>query len=236
MNLKSFGCSFIFGTELSDVAQNLLSIASQLTWPAKVAKGINYNYQCYARPGSGNLQILERVLVHASQSHPDDIFVIGWSWIDRFDYLNPSSTWTMLPPLTPWETIMPVDTTDLAKTYFKELHSQYSDKLTTLIYMKTAIDVLRQHNLKFVMTYIDNLVFETEWQPNPAIKDLQDYIWPSITRFDGQNFIDWSRNKEFKISPTMHPLDDAHSAAADYIMQQVFDKKNTNVPTPPALS
>ena len=62
MNLKSFGCSFIYGNELSDeVGTEVYLNPSQLTWPALLSKQYDYGYQCYARPGSGNLQIAEKV-------------------------------------------------------------------------------------------------------------------------------------------------------------------------------
>jgi hypothetical protein len=43
MNLKSFGCSFIFGSELSDDGRNgLYATGSRLTWPAHVAQHLGY--------------------------------------------------------------------------------------------------------------------------------------------------------------------------------------------------
>lgn len=238
MNLKSFGCSFIFGTDLNDCLNNS-PMPSRVTWPALIAKELNANYQCYARPGSGNLQILERLLTQINSADSDDVFVIGWTWIDRFDYIDSADNhWAdaiMLSPKTSWKTIMPGSATDLAQTYYKTLHSQYQDKLNTLIYMKTAIDLLQERNIKFVMTYMDNLTFETEWQSNVAISELQKYIQPHTTQFEGTNFLDWSKKKGFDISPSLHPVESAHSSAADYVMRQVFDKKNTSGLVPPAL-
>ena len=89
MQVKSFGCSFIFGSELADDGKNgLYAIGSRLTWPALLAKHYNYQYQTHARPGSGNLQILERMLNQTAVSDNLDLFVIGWTWIDRFDYYD----------------------------------------------------------------------------------------------------------------------------------------------------
>ena len=63
MKLKSFGCSFIFGSELHDDGYGgPHATPSQHTWPALLAKDLGYDYQCYARPGSGNLRILNEVL------------------------------------------------------------------------------------------------------------------------------------------------------------------------------
>ena len=63
MMLKSFGCSFIYGSDLSDDGKGFpLASPSKLSWPSLLAQSLNYTYECYARPGSGNLRILEKVL------------------------------------------------------------------------------------------------------------------------------------------------------------------------------
>ena len=74
--LKSFGCSFIFGTDLSD-STNLK--ASYSTWPAHMAKHLGYQYGCLAKGGIGNFQILQRVLDHINFTN-NDLFVIAWTW------------------------------------------------------------------------------------------------------------------------------------------------------------
>ena len=135
MKLKSFGCSFIFGTDLDDDGR----AASNLTWPAQIAKKLNYQYECYARPGAGNLQIMEQVLNQCEDPEPV-MFVIGWTWIDRFDYYN--AHWNPQQSLSPWQTIMPIDQDTLANTYYRDLHSEYRDKLTNLTYIKLVLDTL----------------------------------------------------------------------------------------------
>ena len=57
--VKSFGCSFSFGTDLPDINNNQ---PSKLTWPALVANHLDLKYECYAVGGCGNLQILENIL------------------------------------------------------------------------------------------------------------------------------------------------------------------------------
>jgi hypothetical protein len=204
MILKSFGCSFIYGTDLA---------SPELTWPSLLSQDINYEYQCHARAGIGNLQILEKIL---NQTTIDDsaLFVIGWTWIDRFDYNNPAND--------QWKTIMPSDADKIASTYYRDLHSQYRDKFTTLVYIKTAIDTLKQKHIPFLMTYIDELLFETQWHTTPAIIDMQNYVRPYMTTFDNQTFLNWSKQKGFSISESFHPLESAHQAAFELI-QPRFD-------------
>ena len=120
---------------------------------------------------------------------------------------------------------MPIDKTALAETYYRELHSEYQDKLTSLTYIKTAVDTLRQKNIPFVMTYMDHLLFDQKWHATPAIVDLQNYIKPYMNLFDDKTFLEWSKSKGFKITAQAHPLEPAHLAAAEYMIK-VFDKQN----------
>jgi len=231
MKLKSFGCSFIFGSELADDGRELpIPTPSNFTWPAHLARYLKYDYQCYARPGSGNLQIAERVLSHATDVD-DSMFIVGWTWIDRFDYTNSTiSNSQEASQWTNWRTIMPVDETKLAKTYYQGLHTEYRDKLTTLMSIRLVIDTLKQKNIPFLMTYIDDLIFDQQWHVTPAVTDLQEYVLPYMTTFDNLNFVGWSKKNRYPITKIGHPLEEAHAAAGDYIIK-VFDKQKTNVLT-----
>lgn len=224
MRIESFGCSFIFGTDLADDGRNThRATPSQLTWPAHLARYLGKEYQCYARPGSGNLQILDRVLNRAAVDDCADLFVIGWTWLDRFDYYDPIYD----PNINrnPWSTIMPIDKTELAHVYYRDLHSEYRDKFTSLSYIKLVVDTLSQKNIPFLMTYMDELLFDQRWYNTPAIMDLQNYVKPHLTTFEGQTFLNWSKSQGFEISPTLHPLESAHQAAGEYMIK-VFDKQN----------
>ena len=223
MILKSFGCSFIFGSELSDDGKNRkYATGSKLVWPAIFAQNHNYQYHTYARPGSGNLQILERLMSNLAGTINDDVMcVIGWTWIDRFDYCTETSQW----PGLPWATLMPIDVTETAQVYYKNLHSELRDKLVNLLYIRQAIDILKEKSIPFVMTYMDHLLFDTRWNTTPAITELQNYVKPYMTTFDGLNFQEWTKKNNFPITKIGHPLESAHQAAADYIIQ-AFDTKN----------
>ena len=205
--IKSFGCSFVYGSDLADDGHGVVGAdASKLTWPALLAQHNNWHYQCYAHPGRGNAFILDQILKHAGAD--DSVFVVGWTWIDRYDYIDDSES---------WQTLRPSQNTAESHFYYKHLHSQYLDKLKTLTYVKTAIDVLQQLDTPFVMTYMDELLLEKEWHTTPATECLQQYIEPHLTTFDGDTFLTWSQNQGYKISPELHPLESAHAAAAKYI-------------------
>ena len=225
MKLKSFGCSFIFGSELADDGRGYLSAKpSQFTWPALLAQDLNYNYECYARAGAGNLRILEKILAQTTVEDPA-IFVIGWTWMDRFDYtVNPTEPVIYTELIRAemignetWKTVRPGDSDSRAHNYYRDLHSEYRDKITNLIYIKTAIDTLKQKNIPFIMTGIDENLFDTQWHITAAVRSLQESIQPYMTRFEGKTFLEYSKEKGFPISGTMHPLESAHKSAFELI-------------------
>jgi hypothetical protein len=112
---------------------------------------------------------------------------------------------------------MPIEQSDIARVYYRDLHSEYSDKLSNLAYVKLAIDTLNQKKILFLMTYMDESLFDCESNISDAVRDLQDYVRPYMTKFDGQTFLHWSQTHGFPISKTSHPLEAAHAAAAELI-------------------
>jgi hypothetical protein len=216
MLVKSFGCSFVYGTDLSD---QVGSAPSQLTWPAVFSQRQGHHYRCYAQGGIGNLAIADMALTQIALDY-SALFIIGWTWIDRFDYVSSTSDNKI------WSTVRPVDGDDVAKTYYRHLHSESRDKLSSLMAMRVVIDSLQERGFPFVMTYMDELLFDRSYNTTPAIVALQDYVRPHMTTFEGQTFLNWSRSKGYAESAGWHPLEAAHSAAADIIIQAV-DKRNT---------
>lgn len=200
--LKSFGCSLIFGTDLHDDGRNgPHATPSKHTWPALLAKHLKRDYYCYARPGIGNLQILERVLGSIDDS--DTVYVIGWTYSDRFDYRERGQ----------WHSLMPIENTQLARTYYANLQDNDRDQLTALCYIQTAITALG--NRKYIMICQDRSILISNG--NPAVELLLQSVRPCIQTFEGASFLDWCRDHGYPISATQHPLEAAHSAAAEVI-------------------
>lgn len=200
MKLKSFGCSFVYGSELADCGFKSTT-PSRLTYPALLAQDLGYEYNCHARGGSGNLQILNSILEHVNQEPA--LFVVNWTWIDRFDYVDNQEL---------WQTLLPGHDDRLSDFYYRNLHSQYIDKLRTLTCMFTAINALKQRH-QFIMTAMDDLIAETRFHFNPAIEYLQHEVLPYIKSFDGCNLLDFARKNNYEVSDLWHPLEAAHQAA-----------------------
>ena len=216
MKLKSFGCSFFYGSDLSDqVDHDWPPFAhSDLTWPSLIAKDQELIYECYACPGTGNLKILCDIISQASLEE-SAVFVINWTWIDRFDFVNDAEQWTTLRPL--------VDD-HVSKIYYKHLHSQIKDMITSIYAVNTAIDFLRERQIPFVMTYMDPLILENidpDWHDPKYVSVMQKKIKNFLNDFDGKNFLDWSRDQGFAVSENWHPLEQAHQAAANYMLPKI---------------
>ena len=205
MNLRSFGCSFTAGTDLFGVDN---------VWSNLIAERLGTIHLNHGQAGIGNLRIAELAMLH---SQPGDVCVVNWTWIDRFDFIDVVSE--------DWKTILPVDVNNYAKTYYRYLHSQYRDMLSSLMLATSLIDYFERNGIRFMMTIIDDLWFESveeSWHNPRAIKHLQNRLKPYVHYFEGQNFLAWSKTKGFPISATSHPLDPAHEAAAD-LMQPIIE-------------
>jgi len=229
MKLKSFGCSFVYGTDLHDDGRDLpRSTPSKHTWPALLAQHLGHAYECYARPGSGNLQIWENI-VNQITTQESALYVIGWTWIDRFDYIHENApNWFNG---TRWKTIMPIDQDITAEMYYRDIHSEHLDKMQSLIYVKSAIDLLLENKCQFIMTLMDNLLLDQRWNISSGMLPMQRYVEPYFSSFAGQNFVDYSRDRGHPISTTMHPLESAHRDVADYVIDNLdyYIKGNNNV-------
>jgi hypothetical protein len=206
MLVKSFGCSFVFGTDLLD---QMSSIPSKLTWPAVFSQQQGHHYRCYANGGTGNLAIADSILKEVALD-VTALFIVGWTWIDRFDYIDENQEWS---------TIRPGSLSDLAKTYYQELHSETRDKLASLMTIRTVIDSLKERDFPFIMTYMDELLFDRTYNTTTTIRALQDYVKPYMTTFEGKTFLDWSRGHGYPESANWHPLEQAHAAGAELMIK-----------------
>lgn len=203
--LKSFGCSFIFGSELQDDCTNK---PSGLTWPALIAKNLDFKYECYARPGQGNFKIYCDILANSYCN--DSIYLINWTWIDRFDYIDSKEQ---------WNTLRPAQENQIQDFYYRNLHSQFRDMVANAAWIVSAAEHLKSLKCPFIMTYMDyNLLtpVDPNWHNPRYLEILQHKLSEILINFDKLNFLDWSRQHNYAISNSWHPLDQAHQAAADY--------------------
>jgi hypothetical protein len=149
--IKSFGCSFVYGSDLNDADIAPTGdpitgyVPSKYTWPALIAKKLNFDYECYALPGQGNFKIYSDILLN-SYKNEDSVFLINWTWIDRFDYVN---------DLEQWQTLRPAGESKEQNFYYRHLHSQLCDTISSARYMLSAAEQLKSLNCPYVLTSIE---------------------------------------------------------------------------------
>lgn len=214
--IVSCGDSFFYGIDLSDcptwASPMKVNPPSQRTWPALIAQHLGDSYTCYANVGVGNLNILKQIISACQTYGNDAVYIINWTWIDRFDYADPEQD--------TWHTVRPaLDDPNKDKFYYKNFHSELADKFTNLIYVSQALDILQGR--RFLMTYMDHLLLDSQWHAPDYVRYLQAKVSPHLGSFEGMNFLEWSKHKSCPISEHWHPLDQAHQLAADYWLDQV---------------
>jgi hypothetical protein len=212
--IKSFGCSFIYGSELTGESFEYMYSSSLVSWPSLIAEDLQINHECYASPGAGNFKIYCDILANSFKNE-SSIFLINWTWIDRFDYIN---------PVEKWQTLRPSEESDLEKFYYKNLHNQLRDMISSASYIVAAAEHLCSLNCPYIMTYMDYNLLEpinSQWHDPRYLEVLQQKLKKILVDFDGKNFLDWSRYNNYAISDAWHPLEDAHRAAADYWLPTV---------------
>ena len=216
MRIRSFGCSFIFGTVLKDDGRNEpRARASQLTWPALLAQRLGVDYACDARGGSGNLHIADKVMMRATQERSDEIFIVQWSYIDRFDWIDPLAHERHYKDHSGWTGILPGNRDREGEFYYRHIHTQLFDQYRSLIQAAATVDLLVRRKQRFLMCYVDPLMFERRFPLPNTLTALQEHLWPHMLDFETHDFVHWSRLQGFPISGTGHPLEQAHQAAAD---------------------
>jgi hypothetical protein len=218
MKVKSFGCSFTYGSDLEDCLYPMR--ASKLVWPALLAEHFDLDYECHAQPGIGNLRIMNSVIEHSYYNDPA-VFIINWTWLDRFDYINPVDEI--------FTTLRPNENNLENQLYYRHFYNQFHTMLTSASYIVSTIKILESKGITFLMTAQDTILTEPvdqTWQDPRAITALQKTLKPYINWFDDMSFLEWSRKNGFPESDTWHPLEQAHRAAAN-LMIKVFDIQKT---------
>jgi hypothetical protein len=212
----SFGDSFTWGSDLSDCEDMNPSVAldivldsySRKTWPALLAEHLGIEYQCKAFPGFSNSSIVRQIL--STEILSTDLVIVNWTWIDRWDFYDNNNCYIRKG----WVTLSPGDQKhEFFKPYYKYFQSELWDKYETLKNIQLAFGMLDN----FISTAVDPLTVDTQWHCPAYVKTLIDNVSPALTWFENKGFYDWAKDKNLPISDKLHPLEQAHQAAFEYI-------------------
>lgn len=215
--IVSFGDSFIFGNELQDNANGSKG------WPGLAARELGWDYETRAVAGCGNDAILRQILEYFSSNAAENtLAVINWTWALRWDfYCVGAETWTTIgPTCVPSKLSSLVGDTEAERIigFYQDYtgHSSVWEKWRSVCNIYTAQRYLDAIGVKSIETFIDREVLIDEEHCPDYVKVLQKQIKPRLRTFEGMSFLDWSRTKGFIVTdPGLHPLEDAHRAAAD---------------------
>ena len=211
------GDSFTRGDELTDCSTHSRIAPhhthSLSTWPALVAKKLGIEYDCMTIGGRGNHWISMSVSTYL-EKHRDALFIINWSWFERFDYIDVvTGEWTVTHPR---------HTDQLDHYFYKHIDSEKWNLHRNLQQIHSTICLLKQNNIDFIMTCMDPLLHYNENFVTPLQAQVNHYI----VNFYGYTFLEWAKHKNFEIGPGGHPLEKAHVEAAKYINMATTEGKN----------
>lgn len=217
MKIVSFGDSFVYGTELAN------NVNGSQSWVARAARNIGVDYETLATPGCGNERIAQQVLKYfANNSAQDTLAVINWTWSMRWDvYFVANEAWTTIGPSCVPSNLQDTLSQDQASRVI-DFYNDYTgnsmlwDRYRTLQAMATAQGYLAAKAVPNVQTYMDFTVFDQTYHAPDYIQELQKIVSKPLETFEGKNFLDWSLARGYAVTqPWQHPLEDAHSAAAE---------------------
>lgn len=214
--IVSFGDSFVFGSELADNSDGSKS------WVGQIARNLGTAYRTFAVPGCGNDYIARQIYSYFSSAPVENtLAVINWTWASRWDfYIVKHETWITLGPTCVPEKLQNfVDQTQSQRIV--DFYKDYANssitwnKFRNLQTMYAVQSYLKSRNITAVETYMDDMLFETKYHNPDYIEEMQNLVKPRLKSFQGLNFLDWSRKNNYAVTDTgLHPLEDAHAAAA----------------------
>lgn len=209
-SIQTFGDSFLFGSDLND-CDNITGY-SHKTWPALIAKDLKLDYSCYAESGRGNQSIAFKIFRYANKN---SLNIVNWSWVDRFDY---HFDWKSGGG---WPYSIRPDGSEISNFYYKNIHSEYDDKVKNLTIIYSALSYLKNNSMPFIMTYMDHLIVDSV----TGIDHLRKEVCNNLQTFpNDQTFLEWSRANGYPESENWHPMELAHEVAAKH-WKPVYEKE-----------
>ena len=191
--LLAGGCSFTYGSELSD--DNRGKSPSNKTWSACLSNAAGANYFCVARVGMGNAGIARRVFNYIANNEEKCFVVIMWSFSSRYDWAMPRHRVledTRWATITPWDTELKqkevaeklsgseavFETWKLRRQQYQETGiGSFADALyrhaanqyhETYLSWKSIVwlqNILEKRKIPYLFTLADNTLFYDEFTP-----------------------------------------------------------------------
>ena len=239
------GDSFIWGVELADCKPGN---HSTLTWPALLTKQNNFEYRCVAQPGAGNDSIARHVIKQCEESLGQDLVVIvQWTfpWRFGFRYLDPIG-WVNIDLNVvsqefggEWseneiKKFKQLGILNFAEQFYKYIGTtEYWPVYSTLKEILLLQGYLKSKGIPYIFAAANNIFYtNTIMAPTDIyVKNLYDqidqnnwYYFPPGKQANEtttpRGFYQWALENKYTIGSGGHPLEQAHSDAAELIKEK----------------
>ena len=228
MKLLAAGCSLIYGSELVDEKPHDQGY-SQLTYPALLAKHLNLEYQCAARPGFGNDAIARTMLDNFDETV--SLVIINWSYIDRFEFHYKDIGWQNIKDGLDQGNYLTDQICKLAKPFYSDLTPEYS-YYRYLEDIFTCQEFLNKQQVPYIFSSTDRRFVNQEYIVNlgTAHKNLYNaidfspwFFWKTNQTKTG--FLEWATQNNYPRGVAGHPLESAHRDTYELIKKD-YDNSN----------
>ncbi len=167
------GCSFTFGSELSDDDKG--RIPSKKSWAHLLKENTDWEYICAARAGAGNSGIARRVFNAMTSCDKDDIggVVVMWSFLSRYDWAMPRH---QALEATRWASISPWDTDTGHEEAFRHLSGSEAQQEKWKVHRETFLQTGVKDLAEAIYKYGANRYHESylSWKSIVWLQNLLD--------------------------------------------------------------
>jgi len=243
------GDSFTFGSELQGCYdENNVEVASPNSYASLIASEAKLDYQCVAFPGHSNDAISRTVIDTCNNTQDIELVIVCWTFPGRYEFLfndelEQISAWNTLTSEREIKSQFKYQNdivlqhhidkfnrdeerglNGFARTFFG--HVGLSKRYETYNYLSNIVNLqnyLKLNNIPYLFLSVDQSIEECKyWCSEGSNKrllnqiDLSNWFW-----FPGNlGFYTWSLENKFPFGTT-HPLEPAHSEAAELIYEHL---------------
>jgi hypothetical protein len=204
-NLVTFGCSLTYGHGLKDCFEptgiGAGPVPSKLAWPQLLADTLKLNCVNLSSPGSGNTEILYKILNHKFTQ--EDFVLVFWSYSERDVVFDDRGTMTRIAHFEPYPHL---------KEWAK-VHGSYDLETRTWLCMHHAYSYFKSTDIKFNFIKINKKFPLPSWAKDIFVLDIDpEYLMMKA----------WNQ-KDYALDNT-HPGESFHEGLTNNLRKKIFVK------------
>ena len=195
------------------IAVGSSTIIAPWSFPAIIAKKLNYEFVSKAKPIISNHKITRKILSYESYQ-PGDFVLADWTSTVRHEFRTQQG-WTG----TSRGNIKPGSVFE-EQWYQGPGQWEYTGVYFALKEILLAQTFLVNKNIPYLFVFDNNEVLDSMLykEPDPYLASLISLInWDQFLWFENNGFVNWCKKHNYEFDGT-HPVKSAHQAAAEYIL------------------